>query len=83
MAAEGLEIRPEDIMDVAYSLEQPLSDFGVSNDEILILINFLQKNVENIQGPEDFINGLQGALTMIAYGYPNMIDPTPGDMLEF
>lgn len=48
-----------------------------------MLINFLQKEVENIKSPEDFINGLQSALTMIAYGYPNMIDPTPGDMLEF
>ena len=30
MQADGRDIRPDDILQVAYSLEQPLIDFGVS-----------------------------------------------------
>lgn len=42
---------------------------------------YLEKNIDNIRGPEDFIMGMNNALHMIAYGYPELIDPTPADGL--
>jgi hypothetical protein len=42
---------------------------------------FLEKNLNNIRSPEDFVQGLTHALTMIAMGYPELIDPTPADGL--
>ena len=54
---------------------------GVTQEELEMLRQFLEKNLNNIRSPEDFVQGLTHALTMIAYGYPEMIDPTPADGL--
>jgi hypothetical protein len=56
---------------------------GVTEEEAIELFNFFEKNKENIKSEEDFMNGITQAMTMIAYGYPELIDPTPGDMLMF
>jgi non-homologous end joining protein Ku len=73
--AEGQEIRPRDILNVAENLGEPLMAIGVTPEELDMLRRFLEKNVDNIESPEDFIMGLTHALTMIAYGYPQMMDP--------
>jgi len=52
---------------------------GVTQEELEMLRQYLEKNLNNIRSPEDFVQGLTHALTMIAYGYPEMINPTPGD----
>jgi len=56
-------------------------DMGVTEEELNMLGRFLEKNIENIRSTEDFVGGLSHALTMIAYGYPELMDPTPADGL--
>lgn len=54
---------------------------GVTEDEIALLFELFEKNRDGIKSEEDFMNGFSSALNMIALGYPELIDPTPGDML--
>jgi hypothetical protein len=42
-----------------------------------VLGNYLRKHAEHIRGPEDFIMGFTHALTFIAYGHPELIEPKP------
>jgi hypothetical protein len=54
----GQEIRPKDILGVAENLGEPLMAIGVTPEELDMLRRFLEKNVDNIESPEDFIMGL-------------------------
>jgi hypothetical protein len=35
-----------------------MNEFGVTEQEMEILMSYLRKNLDNIRGPEDFINGM-------------------------
>jgi hypothetical protein len=62
-------------------LLRPLQQLGLSEGEIDALRSALKKNLDSIKSPEDYIMGLQRGLEIIAYGYQELVDPTPGDMI--
>ena len=58
-----------------------LMNLGFAEADLELMMGYLNKHKENIRSLEDFLMGLQHGLMMIAYGYPELIDPTPSVML--
>lgn len=50
---------------------------GFTQEDIDILAEHLNNKVEGIKSLEEFIGGFNQAVTMIAMGYPELIDPKP------
>jgi hypothetical protein len=50
---------------------------GFAQADIDILQEFLNDKVDGIKSLEEFIGGFTHAVTMIAMGYPELIDPKP------
>jgi hypothetical protein len=62
-------------------MDGPIDFLGLSEDDKNELYNLIDEKAEDIGSPEAFLMGAKQALTMIAYGYPELVNPTPGDML--
>jgi hypothetical protein len=73
---------PPQIVELASQEIVPdLMNLGFAAADLELIMDYLRKHVENIRSLEDFLMGLAHGLTMIAYGYPELIDPTPSVML--
>jgi hypothetical protein len=79
--SEVPEPSPSQILEIAQSLGPMLSEAGVSQEELEMLGQMLSNNVDKIKSLEDFMGGLMHGLTMIAYGYPEFMDPSPATSL--
>jgi hypothetical protein len=76
------EPSPQEIVDkVSTDLAPELMNLGVDERSLQMMGDYLRKNVENIRSLEDFIYGFRHALTFVAYGYPEFIDPKPSLMV--
>jgi hypothetical protein len=73
----GEDATVDDMWAALDELKPDLLEFGLAEADLELLRDALNTHVDmgNIRGPRDFVEMLGQALSMVAYGVPEMMDP--------